>query len=80
MPGTALDHPLVQQYMRELDAALKALPVQSARELREQLTAHLDEVLRPGADDQAVTETLHRLARPAILPPKPRPLWESGPG
>jgi hypothetical protein len=67
MPGTALDHPLVRQYLRDLDAALKVLPTESARELREQLTAHLDEVLRPGADDEAVAQTLHRLGLPWSL-------------
>lgn len=67
MPGTALDHPLVRQYLRDLDAALKMLPTHSARELREQLTAHLDEVLPPGADDQAVAQTLRRLGSPWSL-------------
>ena len=67
MPGTALDHPLVRQYLRDLDVALKVLPTHSARELRDQLIAHLDEVLRPEADDQAVAQTLHRLGLPWSL-------------
>jgi hypothetical protein len=37
MSGTALDHPLIRDYLRELDAAFSASPAGQARELREQI-------------------------------------------
>ena len=40
MSGTALDHPLIRDYLRELDGAFAGSPAGQARELREQLTAH----------------------------------------
>src|SRR5258708_14888284 len=64
MNGTGLDHRLVRDYLRELDAALATLPAARARELRQQITAHLDEALPPGADDQGVAATLGRLGSP----------------
>ena len=66
MTGTGLDHRLVRDYLRELDAALAALPAARARELRVQLTAHLDEALQPGAGDDCRKE-LSSLTRPARL-------------
>jgi len=65
--GTGLDHRLVRDYLRELDAAMATLPAARARELRQQITAHLDELLQPGADDRAVAATLGRLGAPADL-------------
>jgi uncharacterized membrane protein len=67
MSGTALDHPLVRRYLRDLDAALNGLPAAQARELREQITAHLDDALGPGASDQEVAATLARLGSAAGL-------------
>jgi nitrate/nitrite sensing protein/HAAS domain-containing protein len=67
MSGTALDHPLVRGYLRELDAALRGLPAAQASELREQITAHLDDALGPDAGDQEVAVTLRRLGSPAGL-------------
>ncbi|MGD0243500.1 MAG: nitrate- and nitrite sensing domain-containing protein [Streptosporangiaceae bacterium] len=67
MSGTALDHRLVRDYLRELDAAMRGLPAAQARELREQITAHLDDALGPGAGDEEVTATLRRLGPPADL-------------
>jgi hypothetical protein len=67
MSGTALDHPLVRRYLRDLDAALSGLPAAQARELREQITAHLDDALGPGASDQEVAATLARLGSAAGL-------------
>src|SRR5258708_38494357 len=64
MNGTGLDHRLVRDYLRELDAALATLPAARARELRQQITARLDEALPPGADDQGVAATLGRLGSP----------------
>ena len=67
MSGTALDHRLVRDYLRELDAAMRGLPAAQARELKEQITAHLDDALRPDAGDQEVAATLSRLGSPADL-------------
>ena len=67
MSGTALDHPLVRGYLRDLDAALRGLPAAQAGELREQITAHLDDALGPDASDQEVAATLSRLGSPAGL-------------
>ena len=67
MTGTGPDHRLILDYLRELDAALATLPTAPARELRQQITAHLDEALQPGADDQDVAAALSRLGSPADL-------------
>lgn len=67
MSGTALDHPLVRSYLRDLDLALAALPAAQARELTEQITAHLDDALRPGSGDQEVAAVLRQLGSPADL-------------
>ena len=67
MNGTALDHRLVRDYLRELDKAMRGLPDTQARELKEQITAHLDDALQPGAGDHEVAATLSRLGSPADL-------------
>jgi hypothetical protein len=67
MSGTVLEHPLVRDYLRKLDAAGIVLPAARARELREQITTHLDEALPPGAADEEVRAELARLGRPAAL-------------
>ena len=67
MSGTTLDHPLVRDYLRELDFALALLPAAQAGELTEQITAHLDDALAPGAGDEEVAAVLSRLGRPADL-------------
>ena len=67
MSGTVLDHWLVRGYLRELDAVLRGLPAAQARELKEQITAHLDDALQPGAGDHEVAATLSRLGSPADL-------------
>lgn len=67
MSSTALDHPLVRDYLRELDQALAVLPGDQAGELTEQITAHLDEALPSAATDEQVTAVLARLGRPADL-------------
>jgi hypothetical protein len=61
MSGTALDHHLVRDYLAELDAALRGLPPAQARELKEQLKAHLDEALPPEPSEEEVAATLARL-------------------
>jgi hypothetical protein len=65
MSGITLDHPRIREYLRELDAALGALPPEEARELREQITAHLDDELAPGATDAEVSDALQRLGSPS---------------
>jgi len=65
--GTALDHRLVRGYLRQLDAAMRGLPAAAARELTEQITAHLEDALGPDAGDQEVAATLNRLGSPAGL-------------
>jgi hypothetical protein len=67
MSGTVLEHPLVREYLRRLDAACIALPAAHARELRDQITAHLDEALPPGAADDEVVAELDRLGTPGGL-------------
>jgi hypothetical protein len=67
MSGTALNHRLVRDYLRELDAAMRGLPAVQARELNEQITAHLDDALPPDAGDDEVAATLSRLGSPADL-------------
>ena len=67
MSGTALDHRLVQGYLSQLDVALSSLPAPQARELREQIVAHLDDALPPDASDEDVAAVLHQLGRPADL-------------
>ena len=67
MNGTVLDHRLVQDYLRELAAATRGLPGDQARELRDQIAAHLDDALRPDADDDEVAAALSRLGAPADI-------------
>jgi hypothetical protein len=67
MSDTTLDHPLVRGYLAELAGALAGLPAGQARELTEQITAHLDEALAPGSDDAQVAAVLARLGSPAGL-------------
>jgi hypothetical protein len=61
MSDTVLDLPLVRYYLRELQEASLTLPARQARELREQIAAHLDEALPPGATDDEVLAELSRL-------------------
>jgi hypothetical protein len=67
MSETVLEHPLVRQYLRALDSACVTLPAERARELREQIAAHLDEALPPGAADEEVRAELQRLGAPKAL-------------
>jgi len=79
MSGTALNHPLVRDYLRDLDQALAGLPAAQAEELTEQITAHLDDALTPGAGDEEVAAVLSRLGRPADLAAEAATRSESGP-
>jgi hypothetical protein len=67
MNDTTLQHPLVRDYLRTLDSDCAVLPVSYARELREQIRAHLGEALGPEAGDQEVAETLRQLGSPRDL-------------
>jgi hypothetical protein len=67
MNGAMLKNPLVRGYLRELKAACATLPAGRARELREQITAHLEEALPPGATNAEVDAELRRLGPPRSL-------------
>ena len=67
MSGTALDNPLVREYLRELAAALAQLPAGQASELREQIAAHITDALPRDAADEQVAAVLARLGSPAEL-------------
>lgn len=67
MSAAVLEHPLVRDYLRRLDAACAALPYAQARELRDQIIAHLDEALPPDAADDEVAAELARLGTPSEL-------------
>ena len=67
MSDTVLEHPLVREYLRELNSACASLPLAQARELREQIAAHLDEALPPGAATEEVAAELSRLGSPRSL-------------
>ena len=67
MSGTVLDNHLVRDYLNALDAACLKLPAAQARELREQITAHLDEALPPGATEDEIRAELDRLGPPRGL-------------
>jgi hypothetical protein len=60
-------HELVRSYLSDLDAALRGVPAAQARELKEQITAHLEDALPPEASDEQVTTVLGRLGSPADL-------------
>ncbi len=79
MNDTELKHFLIRDYLRELSAACVVLPAAQARELREQITAHLDEALPPDATPEQVRDEIGRLGTPRSLAaaaagPAPRPL------
>jgi len=67
MSDTVLEHPLVREYLRELDKASLTLSAAQARELREQIAAHLDEALPPGATNEQVRDEIGKLGPPRSL-------------
>lgn len=67
MPDTALYHPLIRAYLRELDEALASLPSQHAAELGDQIAAHLTEELPPGVTDDEIADAIRRMGTPADL-------------
>jgi hypothetical protein len=64
---TALEHPQVAAYLRQLDDALASLEPKAAAELSEQFRAHIVEALPPGASDDMVTWVLAALGPPAVV-------------
>jgi hypothetical protein len=69
--SSSLDHPLIRDYLAELETVLAALPPAQAADLREQISAHLDDDLPPDADDEAVARVLARLGPPGELAAAP---------
>jgi len=67
MSGTVLENVLVREYLRALSLECITLPVAQARELREQIAAHLDEALPPDATNAEVEAELARLGSPRSL-------------
>jgi hypothetical protein len=67
MNDTTPQHRLVRDYLRALDSDCAVLPASYARELREQIRAHLDDALGPEAGEQEVAETLRQLGSPRSL-------------
>jgi hypothetical protein len=67
MSDTLLEHPLVRDYLRQLDQACAGLPYAQARELIEQITGHLEDALAPDAPDSDVKAELARLGPPRTL-------------
>jgi hypothetical protein len=67
MSRTALDHGDVRVYLYRLDNAMRGMPAAQSRELREQIIAHLDDVLPGDADDAQVAAALSKLGSPADL-------------
>lgn len=62
---TALDHPLVRDYLARLHVAVARLSEQEARELEGQIREHLTDALGPEPRESKVREVLDRLGDPA---------------
>ncbi len=67
MSKTAVAHPLVAGYLRQFDAAASILPMDRARELREQIVAHIEDAARPGASDEQIAAVLSGLGPARLL-------------
>jgi hypothetical protein len=67
MNQSGLAHPLVAEYLRQFDAEGSVLPVQRARELREQVVAHIDEAVGPDASDEEIAAVLRGLGSARAL-------------
>jgi hypothetical protein len=61
MSETTLVHPLVAGYLVLFDAEASVLPVPRARELREQVVAHIEDAVGPGASDEEIAAVLASL-------------------
>lgn len=64
---TALDHPLVRDYLDRLHTEVVRLRVDEGRELEAQIREHLTEALDPEPSEAEVREALDRLGEPAEL-------------
>lgn len=80
MSDTVLENVLVRDYLRGLSLECILLPVAQARELREQIAAHLDEALAPDATDAEVRAELARLGSARALAAAAGPVWPAGRG
>jgi hypothetical protein len=78
MSDTVLENVLVREYLRMLSLECITLPVAQARELREQIAAHLDEALAPDATDAEVQAELARLGSPRSLAAAAGPVRPAG--
>ena len=67
MSDTLLEHRLVRRYLRDLDRYGAGLPAARARELHQEIAAHLEDVLPPDAPDPDVRAELGRLGPPRSL-------------
>jgi hypothetical protein len=67
MSNRAPRHPLIRAYQRKLDLALAALPSEKAVELRQQISAHLQDALPRRASADEVATVLGRLGPPGEL-------------
>jgi hypothetical protein len=67
MSETALVHSLVAGYLNLFDAEAAILPVNRARELREQVVAHIEDAVGPDASDEEIAAVLRGLGPPRLL-------------
>jgi len=67
MSETALVHPLVAGYLILFDAEASVLPVPRARELREQVVAHIEDAVGPDASDEEIAAVLRGLGSARAL-------------
>ena len=72
---TTLEHPLVADYLRTLDGALRSLDPRVAAEFSEQFKAHMVDALSPGASDDMVAEVLAALGPPGTVAAEAGPPW-----
>jgi len=61
MSETALGNRLVDAYLRVFDAEAAVLPVSRARELREQVVAHIEDAVGADASDEEIAVVLSDL-------------------
>lgn len=64
---TALEHPLIQDYLHRLHAETVRLPIYEGRELLMQIREHLTEALPDEPSESQVRDVLDRLGDPADL-------------
>jgi len=67
MNQTELAHPLVAGYLSVFDAEAGILPVNRARELREQVEAHIEDAVGPDASDEEIAAVLRGLGSARAL-------------